>query len=82
VTDENGQPIAGATLTLTNPELWPPDLRTNPPPLKTDASGCFTIPRLAPGKVTVSISAAGYRPKTYQIPSDTVDYKAVLKAKE
>ena len=50
--------------------------------ITTDKKGEFTVSRLAHGKVAMRISAKGYRTQTFTVPSDSIDFKAVLKRAE
>ena len=53
VVDENGQPLA-ATVMATSAEVW-----WTGPTVATDAHGAFALGPFAPGRVTLTVSAAG-----------------------
>ncbi len=79
VVNEKDEPIAGARIDPGGSELLAQDARYNGKTITTDKAGKFEIPRLAAGKITLRISAKGYRPGSFQTATDDIGFKAVLK---
>ncbi|HEX2973476.1 MAG TPA: carboxypeptidase-like regulatory domain-containing protein, partial [Tepidisphaeraceae bacterium] len=79
VVNEQGNPIKDAAIFLENRQLLPQDTWNNVP-FHTDAQGQFVIPRLAPGNITLHISAPGYKGRQFTSATDSIDFKATLKS--
>ncbi len=79
VVNEKDEPIAGATIDPGQSDLLPQDARNGRSRIVADKAGQFTISRLAAGQLTLRISATGYKSGTFKTPTDSVDFKAVLK---
>ncbi len=76
VEDEQGQPITKARIRFKSYDLMQQSERQKQ--IVIDESGSFEIPRLAPGTASLLISAQGYVSKNFQVPTDTIDFEAVL----
>ena len=77
VVDDQGKPIANAAIRTNDYKMMPQnDWRQQ---YKTDENGEFEIPRLAPGKVELVITAKGYLSKRCRAETDSFDFEAVLR---
>ncbi|MGE5611413.1 MAG: carboxypeptidase regulatory-like domain-containing protein [Bacillota bacterium] len=79
VVNEKGEPIAGATIDTGLSDLLPQDLRFNLRQIAVDKKGEFTIRRLAAGMIRLRVRAPGYKAGSYRVPTDSIDFKAVLR---
>jgi len=77
VVDDKGQPIAKASVRMGSYDLVQQNERRKQ--YTTDANGDFEIPRLAPGKAELTITAKGYLTKRFHPDTDSFDFEAVLK---
>jgi Carboxypeptidase regulatory-like domain len=80
VTDETGGLIVGASVTLT-------DQRGGQTPTSTNQEGVYRFPAVSPGKMTLTISAAGFAPasRTVEVPTTglvTVDVELRVAIRE
>jgi beta-lactamase regulating signal transducer with metallopeptidase domain len=88
VRDEEGQPVAGATITLTERHHYEQgEFRyvtsfdsTWPDPVTTDATGQFRFTGVREGRYTIEVKAAGFRDgKVEKIPAGTENVAVKLK---
>ena len=63
VQDEEGNPVPGATVTVTNPEASPPEYV-----LTTDSAGRYSLLGLASGQWTLTVEAEGFQTDIGQAP--------------
>jgi uncharacterized GH25 family protein len=77
VVDDQGKPIAKASILITSYNMIPQNERRQQ--YDTDENGEFEIPRLAPGKVELVITAKGYLSKRCRAETDSFDFEAVLR---
>ena len=78
VTDDGGKPIVEAAIRIGSFDIVQQNERSKQ--YATDAKGEFEIPRLAPGKVELTITAKGYLTKRFSPDTDSFDFEAVLRS--
>ena len=78
VVDDSGKPIAKASIRILSYDMVQQNERMKQ--YTTDEKGEFVIPRLAPGKVELTITAKGYLTKRFSPESDSFDFEAVLRS--
>ena len=81
VVDEKGEGLKGAVIQIKGSNILPRDAWQGPM-VTTDEKGEFEIQRLAHGKVQLHIHRPGYKLQWVTAPTDSVDFKAVLKKAE
>ena len=77
VVDDKGKPIANTSIRIGSYDLVQQNERRKQ--YTTDVNGDFEIPRLAPGKAELTITAKGYLTKRFHPDTDSFDFEAVLK---
>lgn len=78
VVDSDGNPVAGARVSVTDYEMRPQDARNET--AETDGQGGFVLERLAHGSVAIQAEADGYKPAQAALPSDAIDAELVLRS--
>lgn len=78
IVNEQGEPVANASIETMPWQIRP---QSNREAVKTNDNGEFEIPRMAGGEAELRVIAPEYRPGTFKIATDTLDFVGVLRAK-
>jgi uncharacterized GH25 family protein len=82
IVDDKGNPVTNASITVEpGSDLLPQDTWRggNASIATVGKDGSFTIPRLADGKLTFKVAAAGFKTMSYTFPTDEVDAQIKLR---